>query len=286
MGNQTILERLNGKRVALAMSAGFFGFYHQAGVLKALTDSGVRPVRISGNSAGALVASMYAAGLEARDIRDMLLSLERGDFWDVEWPLDSKGVGFLGGRRFQDKLSRSLPVDTFEACRIPLTVGAYDLDVGRMKYLSSGPIIQAVYASCAVPYMFKPAVINGRRYWDGGFAEKTPLAPFLNSQDIDVVLISCLPPRNREIEKRTGLLAFVPHIASFFATVPQEERKERDTIAATLIRQSGKEVIAVAPPRLGLGPFSMDKAGASFDQGESGALALLHSEDAGEMPLY
>jgi predicted acylesterase/phospholipase RssA len=284
MENQSILERLAGKRVGLALSAGFFGFYHQAGVLKALTDADIRPVRISGNSAGALVAGMYAAGLEPADIRDVLLALTRKDFWDMQWPVDSRGVGLLGGRRFQSEMLRVLPVDTFEACRIPLTVGAYDLDVGRIKYFSSGPLIPAIYASCAVPYLFKPAEIDGRRLWDGGFAEKTPLAPFVDCADIDVVLISYLPPRDREINRRTGLFSFVPRFASFFAETPNEERKERDRIAVALLQNAGKEVISLAPPRLALGPFSLDKAAQSFQQGESGAAALLKSAGAGAMP--
>jgi predicted acylesterase/phospholipase RssA len=278
MGSHSILKRLAGKRTALALSAGYFGFYHQAGVLKALIDANVRPVRISGNSAGALVAGMYAAGLEPTDIRDRLLALKRKDFWDMGRPLDARGIGLLDGYRFQKELARSLPVSTFEGCRIPLTVGAYDLDVGRIKYLSSGPLVPAVYASCAIPYLFKPVKIDGRRLWDGGFAEKTPLAPFVELSDIDAVLISYLPPRKREARKRTGILSFLPHFASLFADIPADERKERDRIAAELLEKSGKEVIVLAPPRLAVGPFCLEKARQSFEQGEEGAAALLNAK--------
>lgn len=279
MEDCSILERLKGKRTALALSAGYFGFYHQAGVLKALIDAEIRPVRISGNSAGALVAGMYAAGLEPPDIRDRLFDLKRKDFWDMGRPLDARGIGLLDGRLFQEELSRTLPVSTFENCRIPLTVGAYDLDVGRIKYLSSGALVPAVYASCAIPYFFKPVKIDGRRLWDGGFAEKTPLAPFVDLGDIDVVLISYLPPRKREARKRTGILSFLPSLASLFADVPADERKERDRIAADLLEKNGKEVILLAPPRLAVGPFSLEKARQSFEQGEEGAAMLLSSKD-------
>ena len=270
----------------MALSAGFFGFYHQAGVLKAIIDADIRPVRISGNSAGALVAGMYAAGLEPAEIRELLLSLERKDFWDMEWPADARGIGLLGGRRFQDQLARALPVSTFEGCRIPLTVGAFDLDVGRVKYLSSGPLVPAVYASCAVPYLFKPAEIDGRRLWDGGFAEKTPLSPFIGLDDIDTVLISYLPPRDRETRKKTGIFRFLPHPAALFADIPNDERKERDRAAVSLLKEKGKEVISLAPPRLALGPFSLDRASASYEQGESGARSLLESDDTGDMPSW
>lgn len=286
MENQSIVERLEGKRIALALSAGYFGFYHQAGVLKALIEANVRPAYICGNSAGALVASMYAAGLDPPEIKELLLSLNRKDFWDMQWPLDERGFGLLGGGRFQNELSRVLPVATFEECRIPLTVGAYDLDVGRVKYFSSGPLIPSVYASCALPYLFKPVEINGRRYWDGGFAEKTPLSPFIALDDVDVVLISYLPPRDRETQKCTGLLRFIPPLSALFADVPNDERKERDRVAVSLLQKSGKEVIALAPPRLALGPFSLNMAKSSFEQGEKGAAALLLSDDEGAMPKW
>ena len=279
-----MLERLKGKRVALALSAGYFGFYHQAGVLKALIDAGVRPVRISGNSAGALTAGMYASGLEPDEIKNKLLSLHRKDFWDMQWPLSDNGFGVLGGNRFQDELARAVCVDTFEACRIPLTVAAYDLEAGRIRYLSSGPLVPAIYASCALPYLFKPVKINGRRLWDGGFAEKTPLAPFVFSDDVDLVLISYLPPRDRENPHRTGLLQFLPHPTALFAYTPNEERKERDRAAVRLLKENGKEVIALAPPRLAVGMFSLERAAASFEQGEQGAAALIASDDPGNMP--
>ncbi len=286
MENQTILERLENKRIALAMSAGFFGFYHQAGVLKALTDAGIYPARISGNSAGALTAAMYAAGLSPSEIRDVLTSIGRKDFWDLEWPLDRRGAGILGGNKFQKELERVLPVKNFESCRIPLTVGAYDIDVGRMKYFSSGELIPAVYASCAIPYLFKPIYIKERRFWDGGFAEKTPLAPFIKADDIDTVVISLLPPRERELKKREGLLSFIPSFASLFADIPNEERKERDSIAVSLLRESGKEVITLSPARLPLGPFSLEKAQESFTQGEQGAIELLKSVESANADVW
>ena len=109
-----LADSLKNKRVGLALSGGFFGFFHHAGVLEALDELGIRPARLTGTSAGALVASMYAAGLEPNEVRRELLSVRRGDFWDPQLPFTRRGFGLLAGYRMSAELSRVLPVHRFE----------------------------------------------------------------------------------------------------------------------------------------------------------------------------
>jgi NTE family protein len=275
----SLAEQLQDKKVALSLAAGYFGFYHHAGVIMALEELGIKPVRVSGTSAGALVGSMYAAGMDAQEMSDVLLALNREDFWDLTWPLGRYGFGLLGGHRFRAELARVLPVHLFEDCRIPLFVAIYALAQGRVKYLSSGPLVSAVYASCAVPYLFAPAVIQGERYWDGGFGEKVPLIPFLNAPEVDTVLISYLPMRgSRANVKKSGIRALLPTLSALFADTPEAERHERDLASVGLLRESGREVKVLAPKRIALGPFSLERAAEALEQGRVGTLRILESE--------
>ncbi len=265
----TLAERLDGRRVGLALASGFFGFFHHAGVLQALHERAVRPVRVAGNSAGALVAAMWASGREPGEIGEELLAVRRADFWDPHFPFTPDGFGLLAGRRFAARLSAVLPVHSFESCRTPVAVGAFDVDDGRVRHLGSGPLIPAVLASCAVPYLFPPVRIDGRRFVDGGLGEKTPLMPFLGAGDVDVVVISYLPPRRG---------ARLP-LAGPLADTPAEERVLRDVRSAQLLAEAGIEVVVLAPERMALGPFSLDRAPSAFDAGLRGATALLDSAD-------
>jgi NTE family protein len=276
MSRASFAEQLKGKRVGMALSAGYFGFYHQAGVLSAVVELGIRPVSISGNSAGALVAAMYASGLDPQDIKQDLLHLDRKDFWDLHWPFTPRGFGFLAGHRFKSELGRALLRHSFETCRIPLFIGVYDLETGRVRHVSKGPLIPVVYASCALPYLFQPEEIDGRRYWDGGFQEKTPLVPFLNDERIDTVLVSYLP--QRDSSKRAGL-PFLPASVPLFADIPFYERIERDRVSIKRLKEAGKEVMVIAPKRLELGLFKMDRAREAFEKGRAGALEILSSCD-------
>jgi NTE family protein len=274
------VETLKGARVGVALGAGFFGFFHHAGVLDALVGRGLRPVRITGNSAGALAGSMYAAGLEPDAIAGELLSVRRADFWDPGWPFTHLGFGLLAGERFAARLARSLPVHGFAQCRIPVSVGAYGLDDGRTRYFSEGALIPAVHASCAVPYMFQPVELDGRRYWDGGFGEKTPLAPFIHAKDVDAVVVSYLPPRDDKSSwTRRGALAMLPSPSSLFANTPADERIERDKAAVAILRESGVRVLVLAPKSVKLGPFSLERGEKAVRAGRDGAGSILDSED-------
>ncbi len=158
--------QLKNKRVGLALASGFFGFYHHAGVLKALVSRGIEPSMVTGTSAGAIVAAMYAAGLNPEEVACRLLEVERKQFWDMQWPLSSDGFGLLSGVAFGALLSRILPVHSFEKCAIPSAMGVYNMENGRTEHLNSGSMISGVRASCAVPYLFKPVRVGDRCYWD------------------------------------------------------------------------------------------------------------------------
>jgi NTE family protein len=167
----TLRDWLREAPFTLGLSSGFFGFFAHAGVVSVLEEEGLLPARVLGSSAGALVGGLWAAGVPARRIGEELLALRRADFWDP-WP----GPGLLRGRRFRARLERILPVASFEQCPRPLAVSAYDVAARRTAILCSGPLAPALHASCAVPLLFQPVRIDGRRYADGGVLDRHGLA--------------------------------------------------------------------------------------------------------------
>jgi NTE family protein len=155
----------------LGMSSGFFSFFAHCGMLQALEEQGLLPARLAGSSAGALVAALWAAGLDTPRIAGRLMSLTRADFWDPR-----PGLGLLKGRRFREILDAELPVAEFSACRRPLAVSTWDLRSNGVRVFDSGLLAPAVHASCAVPLLFHPVWIGGRPYLDGGVVDRHGLA--------------------------------------------------------------------------------------------------------------
>ncbi len=162
---------LSGAPFTLGLSSGFFGFFAHAGVVSVLEEEGLRPARIVGSSAGALVGALWGAGVPAPRLRMELLALRREHFWDP-WP----GIGLLRGRLFRARLESILPVRSFEECPTPVALSAYDVLGFRTAVLRCGPLAPAIHASCAAPVLFQPVRIGARLYSDGGVRDRHGLA--------------------------------------------------------------------------------------------------------------
>jgi NTE family protein len=172
MSKQTTLgDWLSQEPFGLAMSSGFFGFFAHTGVLLALEEAGLQPVRLSGSSAGALATGLWGAGLSATELRDTLLRLQRRDFWDP-----SLGAGLLRGGRFRAMLESLLPHNDFAHCRMPLAISVFDVLSRKTTVVASGELASAIQASCSVPLLFQPVWREGRPLLDGGIADRPGLA--------------------------------------------------------------------------------------------------------------
>jgi NTE family protein len=166
----TLREWLSARPFTLAMSSGFFGFFAHAGVMSVLEEEQLLPARVAGSSAGALVGGLWAAGVSPRTICTQLVELRREHFWDVR-----PGFGLLRGELFRERLESLLHGRTFEECRVPLAISAFDLGARRTAVLSSGAVAPALHASCALPLMFQPVRIGQRFYLDGGILDRPGL---------------------------------------------------------------------------------------------------------------
>lgn len=231
MAAPTLRDWLTERPFALAMSSGFFGFFAHTGVLTALGDAGLVPSRLAGSSAGALVAGLWAAGLDAPRLRDELFALRRDDFWDP-----APGLGLLKGARFRGLLDELLPVRSFAACRAPLAVTVFDVFTRRSKVLDRGALAPAIQASCTLPFLFQPLWHEGRPLLDGGIADRPGLDGLRDAERVlHHHLASRSPWRRRAspslaIPKRAGLTSLVietlPRVGPF--------RLERGAVAFDL----------------------------------------------------
>jgi len=182
----------------LALSSGFFGFFAHAGLVQTLEESRLRPAGLSGSSAGALVAGLWAAGMSADAIGGELLSLRREDFWDPRL-----GLGLLAGRKFRERLETLLPATTFDGCQARLAVSVFDVLGRRTRVIADGRLAPAIHASCAVPGLFHPVWLDGRPHIDGGLFDRPGLVGAAGARVLHHHLV---PGR---IPRRDGLVSLV-----------------------------------------------------------------------------
>ena len=163
----TLEQNLRSAPFTLALSSGFFGFFAHYGLTKALDEKGLKPKRVTGSSAGAILAAALAYGLPDHEIKSVLLNLKRNHFWDPAF-----GFGLLKGERLE-ALVREILQGYSQI--MPISISTFDILKRKTKSFDEGDIARFVRASCAVPVMFHPVRIEGRRYWDGGVLDKLAL---------------------------------------------------------------------------------------------------------------
>lgn len=166
---------MNAPRVVAILGGGGVKAVAHVGAMRALAEAGIQPTRYIGTSMGAAVAAGFAAGLTADAIEERLRSIRRRDVAAISPMALARGLyatAILRPEPLREALARLLPVTTFSGLSLPLTVTATDLDSGALVCFGAGgedvPLVDAVYASCALPLLFPPARMDGRRVADGG----------------------------------------------------------------------------------------------------------------------
>ena len=154
------------RRVALSFNSSFLGYFAHAGFLRALLASGVRPVAVGGASAGALVAGLFAAGIEPAEMLELFLSpelqtvfREPGAPWrGLATILNLPGhTGAIRGERAAALLRTKLGQRRIEECTAArLSLSVTNLTEARTEAVTSGPLADLILASGAFPVSSLP----------------------------------------------------------------------------------------------------------------------------------
>ena len=170
------------RQVTVVLSGGGAKAAAHLGALEVLAQAGIIPTRLVGTSMGAVIGAGLAAGLSIAEVLGRLRAIRRDDVASLERTALLKGVfahALFRGERLKATLERLLPVTRFGDLKLPLSVTTADLDSGELVLFGAGgldaPVAEALYASSALPVLYPPAEIGGRRLADGGLRAVLPL---------------------------------------------------------------------------------------------------------------
>ena len=155
----------------------------EVGMLRALTEHGLRPDCVVGASAGAINGAYFAADPTVEGVarlehlwrgltRRQVMPLRLGDLVRIALRRDHV-IDPSGLRRL---LETHLPYRRLEDAALPMHIVATDMQLGEEVLISSGPVVDAVLASTAIPGVFPSVRIGGRDLIDGGVANNTPIS--------------------------------------------------------------------------------------------------------------
>ncbi|WES63166.1 patatin-like phospholipase family protein [Microbacter sp. GSS18] len=155
----------------------------EVGMLRALVEAGISPDIVIGTSIGALNGAVFAADPGPVGV----MSLER--LWR-----EIGETGFLGGRMLdrvrtavrlrvglndpdalRDLARGALGEVAIEDLDVPFQCVAASIERAAERWFTSGPVVDALAASAAIPGLFAPVEIDGEHFYDGGLVNSIPV---------------------------------------------------------------------------------------------------------------
>jgi NTE family protein len=190
-----------GTRIGLALGSGARHGLAHIGVLAELEARALPVDIVTGTSAGAIVGSLWASGMAAREIAEAA----RRDDLDFG-ALAGSWQGLFSNepaRRVLEPAFAGRPIETW-----PKRFGAVAANVanGERRLLATGDGVAAVRASSAMPVVFLPISMRGERLVDGALVEPVPVP---SARDLGANLVIAVDVAYRPGEEHaSGLAAY------------------------------------------------------------------------------
>jgi NTE family protein len=183
-----ILRRWRQRRspgpVAFVLSGGGNLGALQIGMLRALAERGIRPDLILGCSVGAINGAALAEDPSPDGVGRMERLWRELDGKELmpsrimprAVALARRGEAIHDNDGLRRALEAQLRARTFEELAVPFQCVATDVIGVREVWFASGPLIEAILASAALPAVYPAVEIDGVRYLDGAIVDDVPMA--------------------------------------------------------------------------------------------------------------
>ncbi len=156
----------------------------EVGQLRALVEAGIEPDLVLGTSVGALNGAVLAAH-PGPDVVDRLVGLWESAAAGKEVYGDGAikqvsravrtGTRLYSSAPLRRRLVEELGELTFDELPVPFQCCASSIERAAEHWFTSGPVVDAVVASAAVPGLLGPAKVDGEHYLDGGIVNSIPV---------------------------------------------------------------------------------------------------------------
>ncbi|MBP9186600.1 MAG: patatin-like phospholipase family protein [Bacteroidia bacterium] len=166
-------------KLGIVLSGGGARGYAHIGVLKALNQNGIYPDVISATSAGSIVGALYADGYTPDEIFEIFAKVDVYKLLSFYKPV----FGLLKVDGLKKTLQQQLKAQLFNDLKLPLYVCATNFTKAHVQYFTNGDLITPIMASCAIPMVLKPVLIDGDFYVDGGLMNNLPVEPLVSICD-------------------------------------------------------------------------------------------------------
>jgi NTE family protein len=204
-------------------------------MLAELVDRGIRADRVYGASVGAVNAGAYCADPTAdgmKRIEDVWVNLGPDDIFPKArvhgpWMFFQQRQSVYANSGLRQVLESGISVDRIEDTAIPLEVVTTSLLDGSERWISSGPIAEAVLASAAIPGIYPPVEIDGELMIDGGVVNNVPISRAIAGGATKIYVLLCGPIRQAP---RIGKRPIESVVSAFFTSVHSRFTRELEQV--------------------------------------------------------
>jgi NTE family protein len=183
-------------RFALVLGSGGVRAIAALGMAEVLAGEGLMPDLVVGCSAGALFGALIAVGHAAPEAVHLATTLWSADVtrqrrWralpQMLWPRLARfdaDFALRHDHRILERLRSAFGATRIEDLKVPLRVATTDAATGQTVVLKSGSLVEALRASVALPFMFAPRHVDGRRLIDGFVSDPLPVSAASDAQAV------------------------------------------------------------------------------------------------------
>lgn len=214
------------------------------GVLLALEKNNMMPSSIAGTSAGSIIAGLYSIGFTPYKLREMVYTLSKkglrlmdpdyfGIIKTVKQFVMLKPVqltGLIKGDKLEEYLCKLTNGKTMRDANLRTVIPTIDINSGKtivytnslhglkhikhVQWEADVQLCHAMRASCAIPAVFQPKIINNMCLVDGGVTDVLPVDLLIATGEKNILAIDLSddykePDNNNIIEVATHSLSIM-----------------------------------------------------------------------------
>ncbi len=246
-----------------------------------LREIGQPVAGLIGCSIGAVVAASIAGGSDVMELYRTARTFTRTDIVRIQrraaWVNGIKTVSVFRGDVLRGYIERILPTSRWEDLEIPLLINAVDLGTGAVAWFGHGArtdvsLVDAIYASAALPVFYPPALLDGRYYVDGGIHQALPVdrAADVGASGVLAVDAGSSGDRDAAVVVEQGMIAI--HQRAMSIMIAQRRH-------ALLESWSALPIVVVRPDLDGYGTFDFDHVDYFLEEGYRATRDALAGEE-------
>lgn len=257
---------------------GLKGLAH-LGALRALGETGFTPAGVVGTSIGALVGACYSAGQPIEEMEREARAVGRTDIAQLPrrflWAQAMRAPSLYRGEVLKSYFERILPPGGWESLSIRFQLNAVEIGTGRTEWFGIGArtdvsLVDAVYASAALPVFYPPCPLPGGLYVDGGAEDALPIrrAAELGATGIVAIDVGSGEVTDPQRVVAQGMLAIHQRVFSIMSG-----RRRRHTVAGW----EEPPLLYIRPNLDAFGTLDFQRVPDSIDEGYRATQAALDS---------